>query len=509
MLEKENLLNIKIVTDAITKIEADALIIGTFEGIKSHNDAIRVIDKALDGEITNLIARGEIKGKLNEMTIVHSMGKIPVHTIAIAGLGKRNLFSADKLRSVMAQSCRTLRRLNYRNIATILHAANEINSDISAQSIIEGSLLGLYTFRKYKTEKPDTEDVKNLIIVLQNTSRIAEIKRACKKGRILAEATMLTRDMVNEPSNYLTPTDMANMAMKLAKEQKLAIFIMDAAQMKTQKMGALLGVARGSQQPPKFIVMRYSGKPKSPESLGLVGKGITFDSGGISLKPSENMGDMKGDMAGGATVMAALVAIARLKLKINITAFIPATENLPSGTAIKPGDVLVASNGKTIEVISTDAEGRLILADALSYAVKQKLSKLVDVATLTGACHVALGDVCSGIFSNNQELADMLIEAGNKAGECMWQMPMNEEYKELNKSDVADIKNSGGRWGGAITAAQFLSEFVGDTPWVHIDIAGTSDTDKERGYLVKGATGTGVRTLVNLAESLSNKKVLR
>ena len=506
MLEKEDLLNIKVVTGDITKIETDALIVSIFEEAKMLNSTTEIVDKSMDGLISNLIASGEIKGKLNELTIIHSLGKIAARIIAIAGLGKRKTFSGDKLRSVMAQNCRTLRRLNCQKIATVLHGTDEVEIDISAQSIVEGSLLGLYTFRKHKTEKSENKEVKTLTIVRQNARRIADIERGCDKGRILAEATMLTRDMVNEPSNYLTPTDMANIAMKLAKEQKLDIAILDAAQMKEQKMGALLGVAQGSQQPPKFIVMRYSGNPGSSKALGLVGKGITFDSGGISLKPSENMGDMKGDMAGGATVMAALVAIARLKLKVNVVAFIPATENLPSGTAIKPGDVLVASNGKTIEIISTDAEGRLILADALSYAVKQKVSKLVDVATLTGACHIALGDVCSGIFSNNQELADMLIAAGNKAGECMWQMPMNEEYKELNKSDVADIKNSGGRWGGAITAAQFLSEFVGDTPWVHIDIAGTSDTDKERGYLVKGATGTGVRTLINLAETLTDKK---
>ena len=268
-------------------------------------------------------------------------------------------------------------------------------------------------------------------------------------------------------------------------------------------MGALLGVAQGSQQPPKFIVLRYKGGDSKETDMALIGKGITFDSGGISIKPSEGMGEMKGDMAGGAAVMAAISAIAQLKPKTNVMALIPATENLPGGSALKPGDILTAMDSKTIEIISTDAEGRLALADALGYAKKHGAKSIVDVATLTGAMRVALGDICTGAFGNNQELIDKVIAAGAEAGEKIWQMPMYEEYKEQNKSEVADIKNTGGRYGGAITAAQFVAEFAGDTPWVHLDIAGTSMTDKQRNYLVKGATGVPVRTLVNLALSLA------
>jgi leucyl aminopeptidase len=267
--------------------------------------------------------------------------------------------------------------------------------------------------------------------------------------------------------------------------------------MEQLEMGALLGVARGSVQPPKFIVLNYKGKSKG-NPIGLVGKGITFDSGGISIKPSEKMGDMKGDMAGGAAVIATMRAIGELKPKVNVSGIVPATENLPDGSALKPGDVIRASNGKTIEVVNTDAEGRLILADALCYARKQGLSPVIDVATLTGACQIALGEFCTGAFGNDQGLVDLVIEAGEAAGECIWQLPMHDEYKELNKSDIADIKNSGGRYGGAITAAQFLHEFIEDTPWVHLDIAGTSRSDKERNCLVKGETGVMVRTLVNL-----------
>src|SRR5512136_2170781 len=260
-------------------------------------------------------------------------------------------------------------------------------------------------------------------------------------------------------------------------------------------MGGLVGVSQGSHQDPKFVVLSYRGDAASQKTVGLVGKGITFDSGGISLKPSEDMGEMKGDMAGGATVMAVMRALGTLRPKINVTAVIPATENLPGGSALKPGDVVKAMNGKTIEIISTDAEGRLILADALSYAVKNGLSPVVDVATLTGAVRVALGDVTVGVFSNNEGFSKKVMVAAADAGERMWQMPM---FEEQYKSDVADVKNTGGRYGGAITAAQFVGEFVGDTPWVHLDIAGTSLTNKEKGHVVKGATGVAVRTLINL-----------
>jgi len=268
-------------------------------------------------------------------------------------------------------------------------------------------------------------------------------------------------------------------------------------------MGALLGVTRGSRQKPKFIVLHYRAGESTEIDVALVGKWITFDSGGISIKPSAKMGEMKGDMAGGAAVMAAISAIAQLKPKINVMAIIPATENLLSENALKPGDILTAMSGKTIEIISTDAEGRLILADALGYVRKFGAKFMIDVATLTGACIIDLGKVCTGAFGNNQELIDRTIAAGAEAGELIWQMPMYDQYKEQNKSDVADIKNTGGRDAAPITAALFLAEFAGDTPWVHLDIAGTYMTDKEKNYLVKGATGVPVRALVNLVLSLA------
>jgi len=491
----------------ITSIEADAVVVNLFEGVDKPGGATGAVDKALGGAISKLIQQGEIKGKLNEVTIIHSLGKLPTRIIVVAGLGKQGELTLGKIRGLAGESCRVLRKLNCHRIATIIHGAGSggFNPEESAQAITEGSILGLYRFRKHMSKEPETSDVEELIIVEREQSKVASLKKVCNKGKIMAEATNLARDLVNEPANLMTPSELARIATNIAKKYRLNITVLDEEQMEKEGMGALLGVARGSCQPPKLILINYKGNKNSPGTLGLIGKGITFDSGGISIKPSDSMWEMKGDMSGAAAALAAISAIAQLKPKVNVTCVIPATENLPSGDATKPGDILKSIDGKTIEVVNTDAEGRLILADALGYAVKQGLSPLVDVATLTGACHIALGNLRSGLFGNNQELMDKLMKAGDDSGELLWQMPMDEEYKEMNKSDVADIKNTGGRWGGAITAAQFLSEFVGNTHWAHIDIAGTFLSDKERGYLVKGATGVSVRLLVSLALSYGNK----
>jgi leucyl aminopeptidase len=492
-------LEIKVIVGDIAQIEADAIVVNLFEGMEQPGGATAAVDKALDGAISSLISQGEIKGKFGEVNIVHTFGKLPARMVAIAGLGKRQDFNVDKIRGVVGEFCRALRKLNYHKIATILHGAgagsNELES--SAEAIAEGALLGLYSFTKYK--KPEYEDIEEMLIVVREKEEVPILEAAIGKGKLLASATNLARDMVNEPANYMTPTQMAEAAKEMASKYNLEFKIFNREDMEAMGMGALLGVAKGSNQPPKLITLSYKGDKRSDKTLGLLGKGITFDSGGISIKPSEGMGDMKDDMAGAAAVMNALGAIAQLKLKINVTAIVPATENLPSGTALKPGDVLKASNGKTIEVISTDAEGRLILADALSYAQKLGLSPLIDLATLTGACRIALGTLYSGLFGNNQDLVDNVLRAAAKTGERMWQMPLPEEYKEQNKSEIADVKNTGNRYGGAITAALFLSEFVDNTPWVHIDIAGTAFSNKESGYIIKGATGVGVRTLVELA----------
>jgi leucyl aminopeptidase len=459
-------MEIKVIAGDIAKIEADAIMVNCFENQKSLQDEAAKIDGVLNGAISQLIEQGEIRGKLNEVTMVHSLGKLPAARVTIVGLGKQDELTAVKVRGAMAEACRWLRARSISNLATIPHGAgiNNIGPRDSAQAIAEGALLGLYTFHKHKTkEENGPKEIKELIIVGSDAAK-SSLEEGVNKGLIMAEAANLARDMVNEPANHMTPTHMAEAAVKLAREHGLEITVLDRDQMREMGMGGLLGVSQGSRQPPKFIVLRYKGSDAAELHMALVGKGITFDSGGISIKPSEKMEEMKGDMAGGAAAMAAIAAVAQLKPKVNVMAVIPATENLPDGSALKPGDVLTAMNGKTIEIISTDAEGRLILADALSYAVKEGAKHIIDAATLTGACRIALGDICTGAFGNNEELIDRVIAAGKDAGEPAWQMPMFDEYQEQNKSDVADIKNVGGRLAGAITAAKFLSEFADSVP---------------------------------------------
>ncbi|MDD5038747.1 MAG: leucyl aminopeptidase, partial [Dehalococcoidales bacterium] len=384
----------------ITTIEADAIILNIFQGMEHPENGTAAADRALGGAISQLTSQREIKGKLNEITVIHSLGRLPATRVVVVGLGKQKELTLDKVRGAIAETCRFLHHKGVENIATIAHGAgiSGITMAGAAQAITEGALLGNYSFRQHITKEAEHAEIKQLTIVDADETIIPNLEQGCHKGKVLAEATNLTRDMVNEPANYKTPAYMAEIATKLANSHSLELTILEREQIRELGMGALLGVAQGSQQPPKFIVLRYQGRDSNEIDAALIGKGITFDSGGISIKPSEGMGDMKGDMAGGATVMAAISAIAQLKPKVNVMAIIPATENMPSGNALKPGDILTAMNGKTIEIISTDAEGRLILSDAISYAKKHGAKLMVDVATLTGACRIALGDVCTGAF---------------------------------------------------------------------------------------------------------------
>ena len=492
-------------TGDIASTKCDAVVINLFEGLKVPSGATAVIDKALGGAISGLIKANDIKGKAGEVHVIHTLGKLPSRLVLVAGLGKKEDFKLSVVQNAMGDVVRSLRQHGCRSAATILHGAGAggLGAEETAHAIVEGFLLGGYQFKKHRTKTEEEKAFEELVILERDGSKLSLINKGISAGQIIAEAVMLARNMVNEPANHMTPSEMASVAREIAEKYGLEVTVMDRAQMEKEKMGALLGVAQGSSQPPKFIILKYEGDRSRKGSAGFIGKGLTFDSGGISLKPQDFMSDMKGDMAGGAAVIAAVGAVARLKLKVNVTAIVPATENLPGGRALKPGDVLKASNGKTIEVVNTDAEGRLILADALSYAVKKGITPLIDLATLTGACHVALGDLYAGLFSCDQALADQVLEAGREAGEPLWQLPLPDDYKEMNKSDIADVKNSGGRYGGAITAALFLQEFVGKTPWVHLDIAAPFMSEKTKGMLVKGATGFGVRTLVNFAINMS------
>ncbi|MFH0913935.1 MAG: leucyl aminopeptidase [Chloroflexota bacterium] len=500
-------MEVRIAVGDITGFKAGAVLVSVFEPPGSLERETRAVDQALGGAMAELVRQGEIKGKLGEITLLHSLGKLAASRIVVVGLGKKEELAPDRVRRAVGEACRSLQQKDAGSIATALPGVgvSGITPELSAQLLTEGALLGTYLFRKHITKEAGFKELGELTLVTASSAERPLLEAGVRKGRILVEAVNLARDMVNEPANVMTPTHMAEEAARLSQSCGLELTVLEREQARELGMGAFLGVARGSAEPPKFIVLRYRGADSDVIDLALVGKGITFDSGGISLKPSEGMGEMKGDMAGGAAVMAALGAVAQLKPRLNVVAMVAATENLPSGTALKPGDILTALGGKTIEIISTDAEGRLTLADALGYARKLGAKRLIDVATLTGACKVALGDICSGAFTNNQELLERVLTASRETGERVWQMPMFEEYQEQNKSDVADIKNVGGKWGGASTAAKFLEEFVGDTPWVHLDIAGTDMSEKEKGYTVKGATGVLVRTLVNVVLSLAEE----
>ena len=500
-------MKIRVVRNDVASIKTPALVVNLFDGVKKPGGATGAVDKALDGAISQLIKDGEIKGKKGETTLIHTFGKIPAARVVVLGLGKRESFTTNTVREVTAASSRYLRKLGVTKAATIAHGAGIGGLDPAecGQAIGEGAILGLYRFKTYLTRgEEDRSELTELQIVEKTAKNASLLRKGIEKGRILAEAVLLARDMVNEPPNVMTPTRMAEIASQMAAEQGLDVKVLEKDQMEELGMGALLGVARGSVQPPKLIMLSYKGAPDSEENLGIVGKGITFDTGGISLKPPAGMEDMKGDMAGGASVIASMKAIAQLKPRINVTGIIGATENMPGGNAQRPGDVVRSMSGKTIEIINTDAEGRLVLADALYYARQQGVTRIVDIATLTGAMVVALGHAASGLMGNNQELADQVISVGNDSGERMWQLPMYDDYKEEIKSNVADVKNSGGRPAGSISAAQFLSEFVDDTPWAHLDIAGTYLSKSEKGYLVRGGTGVPTRTLVNLAMSLAD-----
>ena len=500
-------LKIDVQSADIIGIDTPALVVNLFRGVKKPGGATGAVDKALGGVITQLIEDGEIKGSTGETTLIHTLGKIKPSRVLVAGLGTQDKFDVQVVRRVSAEVVRFLRRKGISSAATIAHGASigGLDPQLSGQAIAEGAHLGLYKFGTYLTKNSDsTNEFEHLTVVELDKTRAKAIDAGVKLGSTVAKASITARNMVNEPANHMTPSRMAEAAQKVASDQGLKIEIMENAQMKKMGMGAFMGVAQGTDEPAKLIVLRYDGDPENPENnLGLIGKGITFDTGGISLKPPGGMEAMKGDMAGGASVIAAMEIIGQTKPKINVLAVIAATENMPGASAQRPGDVVRAMNGKTIEVINTDAEGRLVLADALCYAREQGITRLVDVATLTGAMVTTLGKACTGVMGNDGQLVQQTIDAGKKTGEKFWELPMFDEYKDLITSDVADMKNSGGRQAGSISAALLLAEFVDGAAWVHLDIAGTSTSDKAAGYLVKGATGVPVRTLAQLATDLA------
>jgi leucyl aminopeptidase len=497
---------------------ADAVLLVHCEGERRLLREAAAVDARLHGRLVGLIKSGEFTGRLNQVSILHvaPTERLRAKRVALTGLGKRKEASLEKLRQAAGTAAKAIRNLSAKSFAvpvqdpagllTAIPAASRARE--AAQALTEGALLGLYQFATYRTERKDDTNkaVRKMAVTVSDPQALAQAQQGVRQGQITGEAATFVRDLCNHPANVVTPTYIANEARKIARERGVSAKVLDRPAMERLGMGAILGVARGSHEPPKFIILEYRGGPRNERPVALVGKTVTFDSGGISLKPADNMEQMKADMTGGAAVLAAVRAAARLRLPINIIGLIPATENMPGGRAIKPGDILTSLSGKTIEVINTDAEGRLILADGLTYANRYKPAAVVDIATLTGACIVALGTHAIGVLGNNERLIGELKAAGDQCGERAWQLPLWEDYYEQIKSDVADVKNTGGRPGGTITAAAFLSKFVGDARWAHLDIASTDWSDRERAYLPKGATGVGTRLLIQFLWNRANGK---
>jgi leucyl aminopeptidase len=464
------------------QVEADALIVPVFEGRRDARFGA-----------ADLFDSGEVAGKSLELTLLHHAPGVRATRVLLAGGGKPEKFDAAEMRRLSGAAVRFLKSKSIKTAAFALDL--EFVGDGFASAVIEGAILGDFEPDRYKTNGD-----KKSIDAFTLAGDTPGLDTAVERGRVLGEAQNFTRDLVNQPANRLTPLVMADAARKMAAEFGLECAVLDRDAMEKLGMGSLLGVAQGSAEPPVLIVLGY--RPaiaRDNVHLGLVGKGVTFDTGGISIKPAEGMEKMKYDMAGGAAMLGAMRAIAQLQPAIRVSAFVPCVENMPGSRAQRPGDIVTAMNGKTIEVVNTDAEGRLILADALTYARRQGCTHLVDAATLTGAVAVALGHLNVGLFASDDSMRDRVLAASRMEGERMWPLPLEEDYKEYLKSSFADIANVGGRWGGAVTAALFLKEFAEDTPWVHLDIAGTAWLDEAKPYLAKGPTGLPVRTLVRLA----------
>jgi leucyl aminopeptidase len=493
-------LKIEFRNDPVADLKCPALVVFGFEGDPAASGTVERLPDGTRTLLEELKVSGELTGKPYEFTLVHRPVGSKAHKLLVVGAGKKEAFNNAHLRRLSGAAVRYLRARGVHEVAWLL-GRREPNAE-EVQSIVEGAIVADYDADTLRTERNGDRRIDRLDLVADGT--VDDVARAAlDRGRIIAEAQTFTRDLVNEPSNTLTPTKLAERAQEMAAKFGLECTVLGAQEIQDMKMGAFWGVARGSDEPPKLIVIRYA-HPEAPEApvIGLVGKGITFDTGGISIKPAADMHEMKTDMAGGATMLGVMQAIAQLKPRVRVMALVPATENMPGGNAYKPGDVVISMSGKTIEILNTDAEGRLVLADALTYAKQLGATVLIDAATLTGAVMVALGNITTGVFGYNQDWVDRVLASAKAVGEKMWQLPVDEDYRELYKSAIADIANTGGRYGGAITAAMFVGEFAGDTPWVHLDIAGTRWSNEEKPYRAKGPTGHGIPTLVHLLLNL-------
>lgn len=489
----------------VVKAPGDLLIAGYYAEERQLTPTLAALDKTLDGMVTAVLKAEGFEGKPNQISFFYTGGKIPAGRVMVVGLGKRADLEIDGVRCATATAIRRAREMGAKIVASEL-LGDGLTPRQRAQAMAEGAVLGTYAFERHKKEKSN-KIVGDLLVVDADRRRQPQVAEGLSRGEALARAACYARDLVNEPANLVTPACLAKAAAEIAREGKLTLTVYDRAECQKMGMGAYLGVAQGSQEPPKFIHLTYTPRQRARKRVAIIGKGVTFDAGGLDLKTADGMARMKDDMSGAAAVLGILRSLPSLGFPIEVHGVIAATENMPSGSAQRPGDIVRAMNGATIEIGNTDAEGRLTLADALAYAVKViKPDEMIDLATLTNACVVALGNLCSGVMWNSKPLADRILAAAESAGEKMWPLPLFEEYKDLLKSDVADLNNAGPRGGGALTAGLFLKEFAGAVPWVHIDIAGTAFTEKDLPLGPKGGTGVGVRTLLTYLHTLAGRK---
>jgi leucyl aminopeptidase len=495
-------MDMKVISGAIQESDADAIIVNLFEDAQPGG-ATKAVDEPLGGAIRDLIDGGDFTGKAGQVAVLYPRGAIPAHRVIVVGLGSRDKFDADPadaVRRAAAQAIQKARNLKAARVATILHGAGAggLSAEEAAQATTEGSLLGLYKYRGQKTEEAPEPLPRLLELMVFSERDVPAVQRGVDAGQIIAAGVTLTRDLVNLPPNICTPSYLAQVAVQVAGQVELRVEALGREEMEALDMGALLGVAQGSDTPPRFIVLQHNAdRADDLDSVVLVGKGVTFDTGGYSLKPKAGMKGMKADMAGAAAVIGAMRTIAALGVPLHVVGLAPASDNMISGRAYRPEDVVTASNGVTIEINSTDAEGRMLLADALVYASRFKPVAVVDIATLTGACVIALGQgMAAGLFSTDDVLRGALLAAADVTSERLWPMPLFPEYEKDIESQTADIRNSGERYGGVGSSATFLKHFVDYPAWAHIDMAGMAAEAKDNPYTPgKGATGFGVRLL--------------
>jgi len=491
-------MDIRVEKGAAENYPCELLLLFSFESPERLEGPVQGVDSEWKGFISDLIKQGDFKGELFQYHLLYTHGALPAKRVLLTGLGKKSEFDLEKWRGAASKAGQLIRDLGVKQFVFPIKKFDGPSGEELAESFVTGVLLGTYQFNEFKTlERDKIREIEEVILLGETAQEVKSFDDGLRTGRAISKAVCMARDLVNGPSNQITPTALAEKARQIAREHKMEVQVLEVSQAEAMGMGAFVAVAKGSQEPGKFIVLEYN-NGKGLETIALVGKGITFDSGGISIKPSEKMERMKDDMSGAAAVLAAMQAASELQLPLHLVGIIPATENLPSGKAYKPGDILKTLSGQTVEVISTDAEGRLILSDALTYSLRYQPKAIIDLATLTGACVIALGDYVIGLFGNDDSLLKRIEDASGKTGEKVWRLPLWDEYFEYLKSDVADFRNVGTRAAGAIIGGMFLSKFVEKIPWVHLDIAGPASLEKGRPYIPSGGTGAGARLVVQL-----------